>query len=218
MNGQELVAAVRDSRATELDRLGSDKYLVAATGADLERAPVLRSVAASAASGRDAFDAWADEAVGDPAAAFGAAAEREEDHFDRVVDSLAALPDDDADADAVIDAAADPLHDALADCEGTVERLSAAFVGRPLATDRTRLQVVNFFVNEADETRAELARELRADAQDRLGEAVELLDAACESDDDWERAQRAAEHVIDAAYEAYVEALESMGVDPKPVC
>ena len=57
MNGQALVEAVRDSQATELDRLGSDKYLVAATGADLERSPVLQSVAASAASGRDTFDA-----------------------------------------------------------------------------------------------------------------------------------------------------------------
>ena len=218
MNGQELVEAVRDERATQLDRLGSDKYLVAATGADLERAPVLRTVAESAASGRDTFDAWADEGVGDPATAFGTAAEREADHFDRVVDSLAALPNDDADAADVIDATDDPLHAALADCDGTVERLAAAFVGRPLVADRTRLQVVNFFVNEADERRAELARDLRADSGDRLDEGIELLDAACESDDDWERARRAAERVVGAAYGAYVDALEAMGVDPKPVC
>jgi hypothetical protein len=218
MNGQKLVEAVREAKATELDRLGSDKYLIAATGADLERAPVLRSVAESAASGRDTFARWADEATGDPASAFETAAEAERDRFDRVVDSLAALPDGDADAAATIDRSDAPLDDALAEADGTVERLAAAFVGRPLVADRTLLQVVSFFVNEADEGRADLARELRSDAQDRLDEGADLLDAVCETDADWERARRGAEAVVDAAYGEYATALEAMGVDPKPVC
>ncbi|WP_436929965.1 rubrerythrin family protein [Halosimplex halobium] len=218
MNGQALVDAVREAKATELDRLGSDKYLIAATGADLEGAPVLRSVAESAASGRDTFSRWADEATGDAASAFETAAEAECDRFDRVVDSLAALPDDDADAAATIDGTDAPLEDALAEVDGTVERLAAAFVGRPLVADRTLLQVVSFFVNEADEQRADLARDLRSETQARLDEGVDLLDAVCETDADWERAQRAAEDVVAAAYEAYATALEAMGVDPKPVC
>ncbi|MFC7196814.1 rubrerythrin family protein [Halosimplex aquaticum] len=180
MNGQELVEAVREARATELDRLGSDKYLIAATDADLERAPVLRVVAESAASGRETFERWATEAVGDAASAFDTAAERETDHFDRVVGSLAALPNDDADAADALDAADDPLHDALAETEGTVERLAAAFVGRPLVAERTRLQAVSFFVNEADEERADLARDLRSDARERLQEGIDLLDSVCE--------------------------------------
>ncbi|WP_436925554.1 rubrerythrin family protein [Halosimplex amylolyticum] len=218
MNGQELVDTVRDARATELDRLGSDKYLIAATDADLERAPVLRTVAESAASGRETFDRWADEGVGDAASTFETAAERETDHFDRVVESLAALPNDDADAAATIDADDEPLHASLAETDGTVERLAAGFVGRPLVADRTHLQVVNFFVNEADETRADLARDLRSDANERLQEGITLLDATCETDSDWERAERGAVRVIDAAYDEYVGALEAMGVDPKPVC
>jgi len=218
MNGQQLVEAVREARATELDRLGSDKYLVAATGADLERAPVLRSVAESAASGRATVSRWADEATGDAASAFGTAAEAEAARFDRVVDSLADLPDDGADAAATIDGTDAPLHAALADTDGTVERLAAAFVGRPLVADRTLLQVVNFFVNEADEGRADLAREFRSDAGERLEEGVALLDSVCETDADWERAQRSAERVVETAYEEYASALESMGVDPKPVC
>ncbi|WP_459193674.1 rubrerythrin family protein [Halosimplex sp. J119] len=218
MNGQELVDAVRDERATALDRLGSDKYLIAATDADLERAPVLRTVAQSAASGRETFQGWAEEGVDDAASAFETAAEREAAHFDRVVESLAGLPNDGADAADTLDAADDPVHAALAETDGTIERLGAAFVGRPLVADRTRLQAVNFFVNEADEGRADLIRELRTDAQTRLEEGIELLDSVCETDSDWERAQRGAERVIDAAYDAYVDALEAMGVDPKPVC
>ncbi|QLH81588.1 rubrerythrin family protein [Halosimplex pelagicum] len=218
MNGQQLVEAVREAQATELDRLGSDKYLIAATGADLERAPVLRSVAESAASGRDTFSRWADEATGDAASAFQTAADTETAQFDRVVASLAELPNDDADAAATIDGTDAPLHAALADTDGTVERLAAGFVGRPLVADRTLLQAVNFFVNEADEERADLARELRSDAQGRLDEGVALLDSVCETDADWERAQRGAERVVEAAYEEYATALEAMGVDPKPVC
>ncbi|WP_415379307.1 rubrerythrin family protein [Halosimplex sp. TS25] len=218
MNGQELVDAVREERATELDRLGSDKYLIAATDADLERAPVLRTVAESAASGRGTFERWAEEEVGDPASAFETAAEREGDHFRRVVESLAALPNDDADAAATIDADDDPLHAALAETDGTVERLAACFVGRPLVADRTRLQAINFFVNEADEGRAELIRDLRSGAQARLQEGIGLIDSTCETDSDWEHAERGAVRVIDAAYDDYVGALEAMGVDPKPVC
>ncbi|WP_123535793.1 rubrerythrin family protein [Halosimplex salinum] len=218
MNGQELVDAVREKRATELDRLGSDKYLIAATGADLERAPVLRTVAESAVSGRETFERWSEAAVGDLATAFGSAAETEAAHFDRVVESLSALPNDDAEADATIDAADDPLHAALAEFDGAVERLAAGFVGRPLVADRARLQAISFFVNEADEVRADLARDLRSDTQDRLDEGIALLDATCETDADWERAQRAAEGVVEAAYDEYVDALEAMGVDPKPVC
>jgi len=218
MNGQQLVEAVRESQATELDRLGSDKYLIAATGADLERAPVLRSVARSAASGRETFSRWADEATGDAAAAFETAAAAETEQFDRVVDSLAELPNDDADAAATIDGSDAPLYDALADTDGPVERVAAAFVGRPLVADRTLLQVINFFVNEADEGRADLARDLRRDADERLDEGVGLLDSVCETDADWERAQRAAEGVVAAAYDEYASALEAMGVDPKPVC
>jgi len=222
MDGQELVDAVREGRATQLDRLGSDKYLIAATGADLEPAPVLRTLAETAASGRETFEPWAADATETAhrsvADAFEEVAARERDHFDRVVDSLAALPDDSADASASIDASADPMHATLAAQDGTVARVAAGFVGRPLVADRTRLQVVNFFVNEADATRADLARDLRADAQSRLDEATALLDTVCGSERDWDRARAAAESVVGTAYEDYAETLESMGVDPKPVC
>jgi len=218
MNGQQLRETVRETQATELGRLGSDKYLIAATGADLERVPVLRSVAESAASGRETLSRWAEAETGDAASAFETAAEAEAAQFDRVVDSLAELSDDATDVAATVDGTDAPLHAVLADTDGTVERVAAAFVGRALVADRTLLQAVNFFVNEADESRADLARALRTDAQERLDEGVELLDSVCETDADWERARRAAERVVEAAYEAYANALDAMGIDPKPVC
>ena len=226
MDGQELVGRVREDEATALSRLGSDKYLIAATGADLGTGPVLRSVAAWTATGRDAFERWADEEDGDAAAAFADAAERERDHYERVAD---ALPDGDGGDDdgggatddgegATDDPIADAVGAALAASEGTGERVAAGLVGRALVADRVLLQVVNFFVNEADDRRADLARDLRSDADAQLETGIELLDSVCESDDDWAAARRAAAQVVADAYGAYANALEAMGVDPKPVC
>jgi hypothetical protein len=44
------------------------------------------------------------------------------------------------------------------------------------------------------------------------------LDAVCESDDDRKRAAVAAGEAIDAAYAEYADSLDSLGIDPKPVC
>ncbi|MFB6151280.1 MAG: rubrerythrin family protein [Haloarculaceae archaeon] len=208
MDGPAFVEAVEDETATELGRLGSDKYLIAATGADLSASPVLESVARTAADGRAAFESWADDADGATAEAFAAAAETEREHYERVAAELDGEPETEPE---------DPLGDALASASGTPAR-AGALVGRGLVCDRTRLQVVNFFVNEADERRADLARDLRADANDQVEAGAALLETVCEGDQDWEAARDAAETVVDAAYDAYADALDAMGVDPKPVC
>jgi hypothetical protein len=73
---------------------------------------------------------------------------------------------------------------------------------------------VSFFVNEADTARSDLFRDLREVADDLLGTAADLGlegDAA-------EEAAEAAGAVVDAAYDAYVDRLEAMGFDPKPIC
>jgi len=207
MDGSEFVDDLRAEEATPLGRLGSDKYLVAATEADLAEGPVWRTVATTAASGRDTFAAWADGATGPAAETFAAAAETEANHYDRVTARLDDAPTVDP---------GDPVHRALQSTSETVAR-AGAMVGRGLVADRTRLQVVNFFVNEGDGASADLARELRADASDQVADGAALLDTVSASDD-WDRAREAAASVVGTAYDDYAERLEAMGVDPKPVC
>ncbi|MFB6106070.1 MAG: rubrerythrin family protein [Halobacteriaceae archaeon] len=213
MDADTFVAAVEHDAATELDRLGSEKFLVAATEADLSATAVLRAAARSEAAARDTFDAWAAEER-DAAAreAFAATATRESDHHDRVVAAL------DGGAEPPSDATPDPMHEHLREVTGTIERVGAGLVGRPLVADRTLLQVVNFFVNEADPARADLFRDLRADTAETRARGATLLEERCEADADWERAREAATAVIRVAYEDYADTLDGMGLDPRPLC
>lgn len=212
MDAERFLKEVRENQTTELHRLGSDKCLIAATGADLAEGAVLASVARTAASGVERFESWAGEETGAAAETFAAAANTERDHRrrlgDRLADTDAAVPDDPGD---------DAVNAALAEAETTVER-AGALVGRGLVGDRTRLQVVNFFVNEGDSGGADFARELRGDANDQVSAGADLLEAVCDGEDDWNAAQDAAESVVAGAYDEYAAALEAMGVDPRPVC
>jgi hypothetical protein len=215
MNGEQLRTAVSESEGTALSRLGSDKYLIAATGATLETPAVLAVGAASAATGRDCFDAWAEASEGGVADAFAAAADEERDQYDRIV---AEMDGDFGDPAADHSAAEDPVREVLERQDRTIERVAAGFVGRGLVRERTTLQVVNFFINEGDEGRADLFRTVRGSAADDAEVGGDLLEMLCEDDADWERARVAAESVVEVAYEDYASTLESMGVNPKPVC
>jgi len=212
MDAERFVEAVRESQATELGRLGSDKYLIAATGADLTEGSVLESVARTAASGVERFESWADAEDGAAAETFAAAAATERDHRrrlrERLADTGAPVPEGPGD---------DAVHAALGGAETTVER-AGALVGRGLVGDRTRLQVVNFFVNEGDSAGAEFARELRSDATGQVDSGADLLATACADEADRVAARDSAERVVEAAYDEYAAALEAMGVDPRPVC
>ncbi|MEF8851889.1 MAG: rubrerythrin family protein [Haloarculaceae archaeon] len=212
MDAEDFLETVRDARATELHRLGSDKYLIAATSADLADGPVLASVARTATSGVERFESWADHESGAAAETFAAAADTERDHrrrlAERLADADAAVPDDPGD---------DAVHAALAEAATTAER-AGALVGRGLVADRTRLQVVNFFVNEGDSPGADFVRELRSDANDQVEAGADLLEAVCDDEDDWTVARDSVGRVVAAAYDEYASALEAMGVDPKPVC
>ncbi|WP_255198461.1 rubrerythrin family protein [Halorarius litoreus] len=210
MNGQEVVDAVNRDRATELDRLGSGKALVAATTANLDREPVLTAAAQAEARAHETFETWAtDEPDAAAREAFADVADTEADHHAQVV----ALLDDAPDAPEP-----DALHEYLRGLDDTAERVGAGLVGRPLASSRSLLQVVNFFVNEAARAEADLFRELRSDSDATVERGIEVLDAVCADDAAYERAQAAAEAAIDTAYEEYATQLEVMGLDPKPVC
>ena len=217
---------VEEAKATELDRLGSQQSLVALTAADLDAEAVLRAAAQSEHTARETFAEWAeteedaktegnaktdeDAKTGDAAASetFASLADQESDHYDRVTAELDGFePADEVDA----------MHDHLRELNTTIER-AAGLVGRSLVADRTQLQVINFFVNDADERRADLFRELRADTQGGVELGAELLTTQCDGEDDWARAREVAEETIQVAYDDYAETLSGMGLDPKPVC
>lgn len=207
MDGQEFLDRVRENERTAIERLGSDKALLAATGADLDTETVLGVLAATELFHADAFRRWTAEADDDRVAdAVESAAETATDHADRLAADLDAVPDGSG------------LETGVGGREGDVERVAAGLVGASLTLDRLLLQAVNFFINEADEQRAGLIREVRSAANDRRDAGLALLEEVCETDDEWGRAATAAEDAVVAAYEDYVATLEGLGIDPKPVC
>lgn len=225
MNGEEFLATLREERGTHLDRLGSEKALVAWTDATLESEPVLVAAAGTVARAVDTYETWAEDEADERArAAFADVAARERNRYERILDATdgaAADPSADPSPDPFQAASADPVYDYLGRLEGTVERVAAGLVGRPLVDSRTFLQVVNFFLNEGDTGKTELFREIRGETDDLVEEGATLLDGVCDTDrdtGDWERAREAADETIGLAYREYADTLEGMGLDPKPVC
>ncbi|WP_049937864.1 hypothetical protein [Haloplanus natans] len=194
MDGTTLVDTLTDDLETQLSRLGSSKWLYALTDGDMTGEAVRAAAAADAAAAAETFASW------------------NADPFDALATSAADRRD-------AVDADATPAdrhaHDALAALDDPVTRLGGA-LGYCLVLDRTVGQMVGFFVGDADPSTANQFRDLRDGVgRDRV---LDALDDACTTDDDWERAADAATTVVEAAYDDYVETLESMGVKPKNVC
>jgi rubrerythrin len=205
----DFVERVRDDNQTALSRLGSSKALYADTGGEMEEASVLRAAAVAERAAHETFASWADDAAAAAADAFRETAEEERDHYERV---LGELDDDDV---AVEELPAVQAY--LRGLDDDVER-AGGFLGRTLAAEKSKEQLVGFFVGQADPQTSQLFRDLGADLDDQLERAVSLLESLCEDDEDRERALTAASEAIEAAYDEYTERLEGMGVNPKPVC
>ncbi|MFB6295385.1 MAG: rubrerythrin family protein [Halobacteriales archaeon] len=210
MDARTFREAVASAKATELNRLGSGNLLVALTDASLDRESVLAVAADSEYAAAETFRAWADdEPVGAAREAFEAVHEQERDHYERVV---AHLPDHDPPEPG------GPLHAYLRGLEGAIERAGAGLVGRPLVSTRAHTQVISFFVNEADEGMADLFRDLKAETGEELDRGLDVLSTLCDGEDDWERARATAEYAVQVAYDDYADALDGLGLDPRPIC
>jgi len=202
MDAADTIAAVEEATTTERSRIGSDKALIAATGADLSAEAIWTAAATREAGVADTLESWAGDAAGGDAIV---------DAFDRAgraaserAERIDATPEE-----------LDGFSSHLDTLDGTAERVGAGLVAVPLVLDRFYLQVVSFFVNEADERNADVVRDLRTDASD-LEPARDALSALDESGR--EQARDAAVEAVGVAYEEYASALEAMGLDPKPVC
>lgn len=209
-DSETFIEAVREDNQTELSRLGSSKSLYADTGGDIDTEPVLRATADAEHAAWQTFEAWADSEEDEAARdVFDTTAAEERAHYETVIDYLDV---EDYEPGEIPD-----LHEYLRGLESTVERVGA-FIGRILASKRSKEQVVGYFVGDADPQTAGVFREFGAELDDQLERAGELLEDVCDSADDDERAQRAATGAIEAAYDEYVANLEAMGANPKPVC
>lgn len=210
MTPEEFTTAVRDDNETALSRLGSSKSLYADTGGEMAAEAVLAAAADAEHHAAATFGAWADDEP-DAAAAtvFETTAAEERDHYDRVVAEL------DGDHDPTDEVPA--IQRFLRDLDETVARLGG-LVGRTLAAEKSKEQLTGFFVGDADPRTAATFREMGDELDAQLDRALAALADAAGDDADWERAREAAGGAIQAAYGEYTESLESMGVNPKPVC
>ncbi len=208
MDATELLEAIREDSRTELSRLGSSKALYADTMGEIEVETVLRSAATAEHAAAETYESWAGETSGEVADAFRTTAEEERAHYDTVIDQL----DGDHEPGEL-----PAIQAYLRDLDGPVERVGG-FLGRTLAAEKSKEQVTGFFVGQAKPRVASTFRGMGDDLDAQLERAAELLDKLCESEADWERAREAANGAITAAYDEYVERLEGMGVNPKPVC
>ncbi|WP_435360942.1 rubrerythrin family protein [Haloarchaeobius sp. DFWS5] len=210
MDATALREAVESAKANELDRLGSSKLLIALTDAELDEPSILRAAAMSEYLARETFAAWAaSEDQPDARDVFEEVAEQEAEHYDRVVECLGTRAEPDS---------VGPLHTYLRNRDDTIERVAAGLLGRGLVSSKTHLQIISFYVNEADENRANLFRDLRSETEEEIDMGLALLDDLCTDDEDWERAQAVAEYVVQLAYDDYADSLTELGVDPKPIC
>ena len=210
MSADDVHERVRSELATELSRLGSSKALYAATEGELNADRVLRAAAVAELAAAETFEAWADDEEDDAAAeVFAAIAAEERDHFDRVREEL------DDDPELGDDLPAIPSH--LRSLDGTLER-AGALLGRILVADESKSQYVGYFVGDADPQTAAVFRDLRGDLESQRERALDLIDRVGVDQADLEVAREAAAAVVEIAYEEHVETLESLGVDPKPVC
>lgn len=207
MDSEAFVQAVRTDNETALSRLGSSKSLFADTRGEMEPEDVLEAAATAEHHAAETYGTWAEAGDDETAAAFADAAREERSHYELVAGEL-----DGHEAGEV-----PAIQSYLRGLDGSVERLGG-FVGRTVAAENSKTQITGFFVGKADPQTADLFRSMDDDLEAQMRRARERLEAECSSDDDWERAKEAADGAIEAAYEEYTERLESMGVNPKPVC
>ncbi|WP_049985566.1 hypothetical protein [Halobellus rufus] len=204
MNGSDLAADVQDDHETAFSRLGSSKAMYAVTGGEMDGDSVRAAAATDALALADVLDSWGD---GGDASATDLFADLAADARERAAD-VADDPEIEEEP---------KLYGVLAEFETVPARLGG-LLGRYLVALEYAGQMVGFFVGDADPMAADDFRGLRSDLEAERDRVIDALDANCASDDDWEAAREAADAVVEAAYDDYVETLESMGIKPKNVC
>lgn len=204
------IETVREKNRTALSRLGSSKALYADTGGEMEPDVLFEAAATAERAARETFELWVDAEDGETAEKYRESAAEEQEHYDAVIGKLSKEPVQD-------ESELPAIQSVLREFETTIER-AGGFVGRTLAAEKSKEQMTAFFVGQADPQTAQLFREMGDDLDAQLERGCEILTAHCDSEADEDQALDAAARAIQAAYDEYTERLESMGVNPKPVC
>jgi hypothetical protein len=213
METDAFLADVRAANETALSRLGSSKSLYAFTDGEMTEtavASVAANVSHAAAAELEAYAA--DAGTEDVADAFSAFGELSAAHAATAEEITADVP-------------ARERHDAVGaladygDGSGAsdVERLGA-IVGYALVAKKLAEQSTGFFTGEADPQTASTFRSFGSDVEARRDDVLAALASIVGGDADRDAALEAASAVVRGAYEEYTSRLESMGVNPKPVC
>ncbi|MFB6111094.1 MAG: rubrerythrin family protein [Halobacteriaceae archaeon] len=209
MTPEAFIERVEDENRTALSRLGSSKSLYAETQGEMAAGTVLAAAADAEYHAAETYRTWAaEETNAEAKTAWATTADEEATHYDRVT----------AEIEGEHEPSGPPaIQRELREMTDPVER-AGGFLGRTLAADRSKSQVTGFFVGQAEPGLASLFRDFGDDLDAQRDRALDVLHAVCTDETDWDRAMEAATTAIQAAYDEYVETLEGMGVDPKPVC
>ena len=204
MDGPAFVERIESDQQTELSRLGSSKSLYADTVGEMEPEAVLTAAADAAAHAQETFDQWAEES---DLEVFADASSRVADQYDAILSELGDREQGEPPA----------VTEQLRAAEGTPERLGST-VGWSLVTERKSTQSSGFFTGQAKPQTASTFRGFGDDYDAIRTDALDALEAVCDSDEAWERATTAGTAVVQASYDEYFETLEELGMNPKPVC
>jgi len=207
MDTDAFLDAVKDAQKTELSRLGSSKSLYADTEGAMETDAVLRAVADLLSHAEATVEGWADGSEGAAGDLFASVAATLGETYGTVAGELG---DHEHGETPALVASLDGFTDTPA--------RAGALVGYLLVAEKKVGQAVGFFVGQAAPGAADTFRGVREALNDAVDEAVAALGDVCADEDDWTIAEDAAVETVGAAYDDYFETLESLGVNPKPVC
>lgn len=208
MDGSDVIDTIEEEFETELSRLGSSKALYAISRGEMDTDIVLGELAARAVETASILEEWStDEESGEASELFDSMAQEIRSYAGEL-DAMASNGDDEGST---------AFHDYLTAVDSTSGRLGA-FVGWLLVSDQSYLQGVGFFVGSQQGDAADLLRDVRGDIEAFEERTVAVIDSVCASEDAYDEVVEAASGLIEAAYDEYVESLESMGIDVKPIC
>lgn len=208
MDGQTFLDDLRDEHETELSRLGSSKAVYALTGGEMEGGAVRAGTARELHAVAPVLEEWTEETDGDSETLFTDVAVFTADTANTVDEDAASL-----EGVEVTHITAEALS-VLEDEPVRVAGLAAAL----LVLGKLSEQLVGYFVGDADRAGAQEFRDIRDQLQAYRDDGAAHLETTCTDDADWTAAHDTAAGVVEAAYEWYVETLESMGVEPKNIC